>query len=118
MAQTHTLTWHGDAVLAQLREAMAKGITKGAEHLLGEANALVPHQEGTLERSGTATPADPDGLTATVTFDTPYAVTQHEDMTAQHDEGRQAKYLEQPANSEQDTMQALIAAEVRRAVRG
>ena len=37
--------------------------------------------------------------------------------TRQHDEGRKAKYLEDPHREESSTMLAIVAAEVRRALR-
>lgn len=116
MPQRATVRWHGDAIKAAMRRAGIRGLTLASEHLLGEARDLVPLEEGTLERSG-ATVVDEDKLTAAVVFDTPYAARQHEDMTYRHAPGRQAKYLEQPFNSERDTMQRLIAAELRRALR-
>lgn len=45
------------------------------------------------------------------------AVPQHEHLEWRHDEGRTAKYLEGPALEEADTIHALIAAQMRRALR-
>lgn len=76
-----------------------RGVELGAHHLLGTSRKLVPHEEGTLENSGKVS-VDEGSHTAAVSFDTEYAVVQHEDMTFNHDDGRQAKYLEQPMNTE------------------
>ena len=97
------------------RAGCERGLLIGAEHLLGQARRLVPIEEGTLERSG-ATSIDPATLRAAVSFDTPYAVRQHEDLTYRHDSGRQAKYLEQPMSSERDVILAILATAVRRAM--
>jgi len=115
MPQSADITWHGEEIGAAIRAAAANGLGLAAEHLLQASRALVPLEEGTLERSGVAS-VDADSLSATVSYDTAYAVVQHEDLSLRHDAGRQAKYLEQPANSERDTMQALIAAQIRRAI--
>lgn len=105
----------GIRVAGEVAEAAAaRGLGMALEHLLGEARKLVPIEEGTLERSGVAAV---DGLAGVVAFDTPYAVRQHEELTWRHDAGRQAKYLEQPAMAERETMNALIAAQIRRALR-
>jgi hypothetical protein len=96
------------------REAAEQGLGVAMEHLLGESRKLVPHEEGTLERTGTAVV---EGLSGAVYFDTPYAARQHEELTWRHDPGRQAKYLEKPAAAEADTMLALVAARIRRALR-
>lgn len=45
------------------------------------------------------------------------AVEQHEELTYQHLPGRQAKYLEQPAQDEADVALELVAAQIRRALR-
>ena|SRR5688572_28610083 len=116
MPKRATIRWNGDEIKKAMREAAIRGLRKAGEHLLAESRDLVPLEEGTLERSGTVV-IDEDTLTATVVYDTPYAVVQHEDMTYRHAPGRQAKYLEEPFNRERDTMQALIAAELRRTVR-
>ncbi|WP_328285701.1 hypothetical protein [Streptomyces sp. GQFP] len=87
------------------------------EHVLQVARRRVPIEEGTLERSGVAS-VDEASLTGAVSFDQPYAVRQHEDMTLRHDAGRTAKYLEDPLNEESATVEAIIAAQVRRELRG
>ncbi|MEC3977903.1 minor capsid protein [Amycolatopsis sp. H20-H5] len=95
------------------RSATVRGLVLAAEHVLGEARKIVPHEEGTLERSGTAS-LDEAALAAAISFDTPYAVRQHEDMSLKHDDGRTAKYLEGPLTAEAATVRELIAAEIRK----
>ncbi|SNR44108.1 hypothetical protein SAMN06265360_10622 [Haloechinothrix alba] len=90
------------------RESAAYGLRLAAEHLKSESQKQVPHEVGDLERSAVAS-VDEGALEATVSYDTPYAVPQHEDLTMRHDEGRKAKYLEDPMNAEVDTMRDLIA---------
>lgn len=110
------LNWDGEQVKAVLKTANAKGLTLAAEHLLQVSRTQVPIEEGTLERSGTAT-VDERQMAAAVAYDTPYAVRQHEDLNLRHDAGRKAKYLEDPMNTERQTMLELIAAQARRALR-
>ena len=95
------------AVRLELRKAGRRGLGLAAEHILGEARKKVPHEEGTLENSG-FTAVDQDDLKAVVGFDTPYAVIQHEDMTLRHNEGREAKYLENALNAEKDTAMQIV----------
>lgn len=113
---SYELHWGGKAAEDALRGAAAEGLRLAAEHLLQASRERVPIEEGTLERSGTVT-VDEAALQAAVSYDTPYAVRQHEDMSLRHDAGRHAKYLEGPARSEADTMQDIIAARIRRALR-
>lgn len=93
-------------------EGAVHGLTVAAEHLLGEAVAVVPLEEGTLARSGKAT-VDEDALTAAVSFNTVYAVRQHEELTSRHAPGRQAKYLEEPTLREASTIKAILAQQIR-----
>lgn len=112
---TVRMEWHGDEVAAELEEAAARGIAESVEHLKGVSADLAPHEEGILAATATAST---DGLTGAVSFDTPYAVRQHEELTWHHDPGKQAKYLEQPWLEERPAMLAMIAARMRRAMRG
>lgn len=98
-----------------VREGGEQGVNLAAEHLLGTSRAQVPKDEGTLERSGAVTP---NGLHATVSYDTPYAVIQHEATDFHHPRGGNAKYLEQPMGAERATMAALINQAIRRKLGG
>lgn len=106
--------WYGAAVKALVARAGGEGLQDAADHLLGAAQEVVPIEEATLERSGRA---EADSKRAVVSFDTPYAVRQHEDLSLAHDAGRTAKYLERPAMAEQDTMAKLLAKPIDRALR-
>lgn len=105
-----------EQITGPIRAGAARGLLLGAELVLDEADRRVPLEQGTLARSGTAS-VDEDDLRAAVSFDTPYAVRQHEDMTLRHPNGRQAKYLETALADTADEVRELIAAQVRRALR-
>jgi hypothetical protein len=113
------IEWRDDEVAALLGAASYDGTILAAEYLLGESNLLVPHEEGDLERSGTVSGDEATGEVA-VSYDRPYAVRQHEELTYRHDEGRQAKYLEQPMHdpAAQETMLAIIATATGTAMEG
>ncbi|WP_441251197.1 minor capsid protein [Kitasatospora sp. McL0602] len=113
MAQSSSFRWEGRAWLARTRQAAARGVELGLEHVLAEAKKIVPLDEGPLERSGKVT-VDQATLNGTITFDTPYAVRQHEDLSYKHLPGRQAKYLEQPMNQNREQVLAITAATIRR----
>lgn len=98
---------------AALQAGAEDGVYKAAEHVLGVSNEHVPHEEGTLERSGRVTTDNAWGTpTAAISYDTPYAVVMHEDLTARHDPGRTAKYLENAVNGERTTAGRIIARSV------
>lgn len=90
-----------------------KGLLQGGEHLLGVSRNLVPIEEGTLANSGKVT-QDEATHTVAVSFDTPYAVRQHEELDYEHDPGRQAKYLEQPMFTEAAVIRQLAGEAIKR----
>ena len=116
MPQRYTLDFNGDQVAAGLRQAAERGVLMAAEYVLGESQAVVPIDEAALSRSGSVS-VDASTLTSAVSYDTPYAVRQHEQMDYRHAPGRQAKYLEQPLFQSRGQVQAIIAAQLRRALR-
>ncbi|MFE0727949.1 hypothetical protein ACFW2X_06795 [Streptomyces antibioticus] len=116
MTQSFRLRFDASVARRELRRAAASGLFLGAEHVLGVSNDRVPLDEAALQRSGTASVDEAD-LTAMVSYDTPYAVRQHEEMDYRHAPGREAKYLENSVNAERAVVFALIAAQMRRALR-
>lgn len=116
MVQYARMTWHGRRLWGSRgRRAASRGLERALEHTLGEAKKIVPLDEGTLERSGRV---NVDGLDGAISFDTVYAVRQHEELDWKHAPGRQAKYLEQPMNTERDVMRRLMAVDLRAWLRG
>lgn len=115
MSIRYDLDWHGERVGRITEEGGFKGLQLAAEHVLQVSRAVVPIEEGTLERSGVAS-ADRDSLTAAVSYDTVYAARQHEELGWRHAEGRTAKYLEGPLNAEREQVGEIIAAAIRRAL--
>ncbi|MFH9403258.1 hypothetical protein ACH4JS_26435 [Streptomyces sp. NPDC017638] len=116
MPQSFRLSFNGGPAARALRESAARGLFLAAEYVLGEADQVVPLDEAALQRSGTAS-VDAPSLTAMVSYDTPYAVRQHERLDLRHAPGRTAKYLETPLNAARQEVAALIAAQIRRALR-
>lgn len=74
-----------------LRKAALKGLGKLGHVILGEANKVVPVDTGTLMRSGAVNQSLKEG-TVTISYNTPYALKQHEEHKAK------AKFLERPFN--------------------
>jgi hypothetical protein len=102
------IEWKGKQLSDAVKKSGLAGLKDAAEFLLDEALKIVPIDESTLANSGN-TSVDENSMTAAVFFDTPYAVTQHEDLTLNHKNGRQSKYLENPAKENRKKMQGMIA---------
>ncbi len=112
-AETHVeIEWNGDEIKAAIAAASLEGVELAAEHLLQVSTARAPLEEGDLARSGEVD-VDEDENAASVSFDRPYAVRQHEELTWKHAEGKTAKYLEDPMNEERDTMLELLASAIK-----
>ncbi len=91
------------------RQCTQKGTWSALDHLAAVSKQQVPLDQGPLKNS-CYVDVNEDGSSGTVSYDTPYAVVQHENMQYQHQRGRKAKYLEDPANdtSVQNEMRNLI----------
>ncbi len=114
MSISRGMHWYGREVNAIIRKAAADGLLEAAEALRADAAQEVPLEEGTLQRSGEVD-IDRQVLKATVSYDTPYAVKQHEDRTLSHPNGRKAKYLEDPANANAARYMGHVAQRIKQA---
>jgi hypothetical protein len=110
-------TWRGDLAMKVACEAALQALHDGAEHILTEAIDETPIDTGTLRRSGAVMDAPTEGVVY-VSFNTPYAVKQHEDLTLNHPRGGKAKYLEDPFKRNVGQVQRLVADRVRQALDG
>lgn len=103
-----------------LEEEIKKGALKGlkitAQNILGESQKLVPVDTGTLQKSGTIK-LNSETLTAQISYNTPYALKQHEDATLNHPNGGEAKYLERPFNEKAGELEVNIGNEINRILR-
>lgn len=100
--------WNGDIVTAMINANAPEALNYGAELLRGDSVPLAPVDRGPLRGSAQVTPASSSSLTAYVSYDTPYAARQHEELDWHHDDG-QAKYLEGPLTENEAKYQQAIA---------
>lgn len=111
---TIKVKWRGEQAAQLARAAAYQGLVAGGEHLLSESKAEVPIDQRILQNSGAVTPLPPDSVA--VSYNTPYAVKQHEELSYNHPKGGKAKYLEDPYHREKNTIRKLIATTIRRAL--
>ncbi|WP_132974547.1 hypothetical protein [Ornithinimicrobium sufpigmenti] len=93
-----------------VHDGTERGVYLAAEHLKGVAQQSAPVDESTLRNSAAVTH---DGTQAIVSFDTPYAARQHEELTWHHPRGGGAKYLERPMVTEQPVIRAIVTQAIR-----
>lgn len=117
MAQRLDFRWDGANVAEKMVKGAARGLSILGEHVLAISNDRVPLDEATLQRSGVVN-VDPVTLAANITYDTEYAVRQHEDLTLVHPNGRRAKFLESAWTENAHLAPRIIGEQVRRALRG
>lgn len=109
------MTWKGREAKQIYNRAIVRAVTIGVEVLLTESNRTVPIEEATLERSG-QTSVDRVKAEGAVSYDTPYARRQHEDLSLGHDAGRRGKWLEMTLKEQGPALRGVIADEIKRNV--
>ncbi|MDD3920949.1 MAG: hypothetical protein PHO41_07260 [Eubacteriales bacterium] len=145
MAREFKYDWSGDKVISLLEDSIAHALYLSAEALLTKANKLVPHDQGTLMRSGTVTADNlPDaddvfcpayGTDGTdgqdmagafpdessdemyISYNTPYAVRLHEHPNYKFQDGRIGKWLETALDEFQDDFQGYMVKAIRKTLR-
>ena len=133
--------WRIKEAVKIAEEAGLKALRTGAEAILTEAIDETPIDTGTLRRSGTVTVGGlPDGAqvyeaaesgrdmkdafpgpegkekAVYISFNTPYARRQHEELGYNHPRGGKAKYLEDPFNRNKDKVLKRAANQVKKAL--
>lgn len=114
-----------DDIERRMREAAERAVSVAAHDLLGRAQRAAPVEEGTLRASGVvemeehARGALPGhAIVATVSFNTPYAARQHEEITWKHPRGGKAKYLEDELKAMTPRYERVIGESIRAALEG
>lgn len=97
----------------EIAKAAIKGMRTTALNILGESQKLVPIDTGILQKSGSIK-VNQGALTATISYNTPYALKQHEDVSLNHPKGGEAKYLERPFNEKKGELEVNIGNEIQK----
>lgn len=106
------LSWNGDRIIQAVDGASKSGVRLAAEHLRQVSVQRTPLETGALRNSAKVTT---EGKRAAVSYNTPYAAKQHEELGYSHKDG-QAKYLEVSTISEKQAMAQIIAQQIRGAL--
>lgn len=97
-----------DEAITAIREAAAGGLLAAAKHVAATSNLHAPIEDSHLIDSSKVS-EDSGNLIAAVSYDTDYAIRQHEQMSLRHDVGRSAKFLERAMTSEAGEVARIIA---------
>jgi hypothetical protein len=90
----------------RVAKAKQRALMVAGMHVLGVSNKQAPIETGELIRTGKVSQ---DETKTAISYDTDYAVVQHEDMSMKHDAGRNAKFLELAINSEREAVLQIVA---------
>ena len=107
--------------LKNIDYATTQGLVNAGEHLLDLSQPLVPVDTGRLKASGSVVKNTPSQVFVMYEAYNPvngydYAPIQHEDLSFNHADGTQAKFLEQPFRENIDELIDIIANDVKRGV--
>ena len=134
--------WRTKEAVKIAEKAGLKALRTGGESILTEAIDETPVDTGTLRRSGTVTVGKrPDGVqvyaaaeagtdmakafpgeegkekSVYISFSTPYARVQHEELGFSHPVGGKAKYLEDPFNRNKSKVLKFVDKQIKKALR-
>jgi hypothetical protein len=104
--------WRGAQFSSLVTAGGVRGLNLAAERLRALSVPRAPKQTGALRNTAQVTPATTGDPVSSVSYDTPYAVKQHEELDYRHDDG-EAKYLEKPLREHSDELLAIIARSIR-----
>lgn len=85
------MIWHGAKAKLAMKKATHDGLYDAIHFLRDEMDKIVPHDEGTLQRSGETVV---QGDKASTGYDTPYAIRLHEHPEYNFRGNREGKWVE------------------------
>ena len=97
----------------KIKQLALEGTRTAGEYVRAQSVQEVPLDKGPLQESCEV--SDNGKNTVFVSYDTPYALKQHEELGYSHPGGRKAKYLEDPFQraKESGTIEKIIARSIR-----
>jgi hypothetical protein len=117
MANFRIRNWRGDQITEDVRQAVGRGLFKGASHILNESNNIAPLDEGPLTQTA-GVDVNVDEGKASVYYVQKYAVRVHEAAGITIRRGRQKKYLEKTVLAEGNKAIEAAADEIKNVLGG
>jgi hypothetical protein len=97
-------------ITARMRAGGMRGLEKAARAILEESQKIVPVETGTLKRSGFV---EVQGDRVAVGYTDRKATAAHENMKVRYDNGKRAKFLEEPLNASSSLVAGSVAKEIK-----
>lgn len=108
--------WNARAVTEAVRRGAAQGLADAGKVVLDDSQKRVPTESHELADSAVVD-VDASDLVAVVSYDTAYAVKQHENLRLKHSKGKQGKYLERALRARREAAARAIAAAISEVIR-
>lgn len=109
--------WHAIEVQQKAVAAAETALFKVGEFIVADSRKRCPKDSGTLRRSAQASQSSEGGNPVTVvSYDTPYARRQHEDLSLSHRVGG-PKFLENAVKDNQGKIEQYVGLEIGKAFR-
>lgn len=108
----------GDELKRRTHRLVHRAVERWAQAILATAVPEAPIEEGTLRGSAHIEDVSTAGIIAReISFNTPYAARQHEEVTWKHPMGGKAKYLSDPLKAHARSGERLVAESIRTGLR-
>ena len=134
MSKGYSLEWRGGKIIDKLQDAAVKGIKKSLYDLQNQVNPQIPHNTGDLmdnysirinseierppkEGNPITGEAQAGSIVGIAGYSSPYVRRQHEELGYRHEEGRKAKFLEDPFNANKSKYDGFIKEQIKKALK-
>jgi len=107
---TVRIKWHGRALTTLVGASAGPATRAAAEPIFARSQVYVPKDTMALHDSGRI--STPFGKRTIISYNTPYAVRQHEDTRLRHQPPTRAKYLETALREKRDDALRIMATEI------
>ncbi len=98
------LKWYGDKISSGIFNAVKQAVNTCAADLQSKSVKQAPIDTGDLRSNcSVSLTSSINNVSATVGYDLPYAIVQHERLDFNHPKGGKAKYLEDPYNENKNS---------------
>lgn len=108
-----TLTWNSNEIVRAINNALPGLLRDVGEMILNESNKIAPIDEGTMINTGSVSVNDNKVY---ISYDTAYAIKQHDDTGLTHKNGRQDHFLSKAVETNQKKALDYIADGLERSV--
>lgn len=113
MANVRIKKWNGPSIISKKKKSVERALYIGISHILNEANAIAPKDEGILIQTSDVDVNSEDG-TASAFYVQKYARRLHENPQFNFQGGRSGKWLEKVVIRDAEKVRDIVANEIKK----